>query len=302
MSKWGEIQKKNVLVIDGIREIITLPLNDNPFERCCYNLCVFADLSNSDNYRNDWTSFLKIIPKSYSSVNMELEKYVNGVWTIQASLVNDTYGTFYPLGFETKGNNNLIGYRINWVEVLTAFDTGKYRVKFDLTSTAIYSDSYCLESFSQYAVDNSVRIEWLWDSVIGDRHSQDTRDFSGLDWWNQIRICNGIFGYKKGGFETESRRYENGFEDSVSKTYSEDYTMILRGLPIEVHDVIIYDLPQADEILITDYNSWNNSGSYIDKSVEISGAYEPNYQGINTKPSIQLTFKDRFSNRRKLYS
>ena len=104
MSKWGEIQKKNVLVMDGIREIITLPLNDNPFERCCYNLCVFADLSDADNYRNDWTSFLKIIPQSYSSVNMELEKYVDGVWTIQAALVDDTYGTFYALGFETKGN------------------------------------------------------------------------------------------------------------------------------------------------------------------------------------------------------
>jgi len=305
MSKWGEVQKQNVFVMDEIREDIVLPLEDNPFARCCYELCVFADPADTDKYKNDWSSILKIIPQQYSSVNMELQKKEDGVWTTKATLVDDTYGTYYPLGFVEKNNKDYVGYKINWREVFNAptwGGRGKYRILFDLVSRTITSEEYCLEQFSTRSVDGTIRIEYLWNSVIGSKYSDERRDFSQMEWNNQIRFKEAIFGYKNASMEEESVRMQDGKQRTIKKEWLEEYKMIIRRLPLDLHDILLYDIAQADEVVITDYNSWNSSGNYAEKEVEFSGGYDPNYSGTTAQPSVLLTFKDRYTNRRKLYS
>ena len=299
---YGEITKQDVLV-QG--EIIfsepTAPINDNPFKKCCYDLNVFADSADSDSLKNDNSNIIKIIPKQYT-VSMNLQKLVSGSWATQAALTDNTYGTFYAQGFESKGNNDYIGYALSWRTVLSGFGTGRYRIQFDAgSSNEFYSEEYCLRNYSALAIDGSVRIKYLWNSVIGDKNQKLQRDFAGINWWNEIRLMPTIFGFKSGSFESEQVRYQNGKERSISKGFREEYQMIIKQLPSELHDVVVNDILMSDDIKITDYNS-QNAASFVDVEVEVQGGYEPNYSDARVYPNVTVNFIDKYDNRRKLYS
>jgi len=301
-ADWGEIVKQDVTVQEElVFTAPSAPINANPFKKCCYDLKVFADLTDTDELKNDRSPIWKIIPKQYT-ITMKLQKLVSGTWTDQATLTAaNTYGTHYAQGFAEKGNNSYIGYDVSWRLVLASFGTGKYRVAFESGSDAIYSEDYCLDFYSAIAIDETVRIKYLWNSVIGDSAQSKTRDFAGLNLWNQIRLKRSIFGYKSGGFETEEMRYQNGRNRTVQKRYAEEYQMIIKELPVELHDVVVNDILMADEIKITDYNS-RNAGRFVDQVVEVQGGYEPNYANARPYPDVTVNLKDAFDNRRKLYS
>lgn len=299
---YGEITKQDVLVQSVLDfDPATAPVEDNPFKKCCYDLNVFADSSDTDEYKNDNSNVIKIIPQQYT-ITMKLQKLVSGTWTDQATLNDNSYGTYYAQGFETKGNNDYIGYAISWRTVLSAFGVGRYRIEFDAGSgDAIYSEEYCLRVFTQAAADRSVRIKYLWNSVIGDADQTKQRDFSGLNWWNEIRLQPAIFGEKKATFEVETVRYQTGKERAVKKSFKEEYLLLIKQLPSELHDVVLNDILLSDEIQITDYNKLN-AARFVDQEVEVSGGYEPNYSNAKPYPDVSVTLIDKYDNRRKLYS
>ena len=303
---WGEVTKQNIVVLSEITPDPILPIDSNPFKKCCYDLKVFADTTDSDIYKNDYSSSLQIFPSNYSSVTMKLQKSEDGVWVDKATLSNDTYGTFYALGFRTVDNNNYVGYKIQWRKVLdesvSGFGPGKYRIHFDGGTASKYSYEYCLSPYTSLMADQTVRITWLWNSVIGDYNSEETRDFVGMEWLNQIRYSNSIFGYKKAPFTTESTLYDSGKEVSYKKNFREEYKLEMRYLPNELAEIVVYDILQADDIWITDYNSENNSGSYVEKNVEINGEYSPSYANKRPELLLELNFIDKFNNRDKKYS
>jgi len=299
---YGEITKQDVLVQSVLNfNPETAPVEENPFKTCCYELNVFADSGNSSALRNDNSNIVKIIPKQYT-ITMRLQKFVSGSWVNQDTLTNDTYGTYYAQGFATKDNNDYVGYALSWRLVLAAYGIGRYRIAFDAAASgAIYSEEYCLRNFTQQAVDGSVRIKYLWNSVIGDKDQSKQRDFVGLNWWNEIRIAPAIFGNKKGTYEVETVRYQNGKERAVKKSFKEEYLLLIKQLPSDLHDVMMNDILLADEISITDYNKINAS-SFVNQEVEISGGYEPDYSNGKALPDVSVTFTDKYDNRRKLYS
>jgi hypothetical protein len=301
---YGQVQKQNCLLIDTsiLDPTPVVPIPVNPFIRCCYTLDVYASTTDADPFKNDKRDFLKILPKSVTSVTIRLQKFVNGVWTNVATLNNNNYGTFSPLGFATKDNNTYIGYYLDFRSVLLAHNVGKYRVQFDLTSTQFNSEEYCLRNFSEEAVDETTKIRWIKNSIIGDANQTRTNNFVGLKRENQMRVSQSIFGFKKGTFETETQRWQNGYERTHKKTDKERYTWEIRQMPSEILDVLRYDALMGDDIFFTDYNSRNNSGKYIEQAVEIVGEFAPNYDGLNPHPSVILEFMDKYSNRQKFYS
>lgn len=299
---YGEITKVDATVQKVLDfDPAEVPIEENPFKLCCYDLNVFADTSDTDEYKNDQSHVIKIIPQQYT-ITMYIEKLVDGSWVSQATLNNDTYGTYYAQGFQTKAKDDYIGYSIAWREVLSSFGVGRYRIKFDAGSgNAIYSEEFCLRVYTQQAVDRSVRIKYLWNSVIGDADQKAQRDFAGINWWNEIRLQPSIFGNKKGTFEVETVRYQTGKERAVKKSFKEEYLLLIKQLPSELHDVVMNDILLADEIKITDYNKIN-PGRFIDQEVEVSGGYEPDYSNAKAYPDVSITFTDKYDNRRKLYS
>ena len=304
LTDYGDVFKQDLLVLKVLEPPKVIPQDENPFKNCCYPLQVFADLASDNEFKNDWDKPIKIIPLQYTCT-MYLEKLVEGVWVSQATLNDNTYGKYYELGFETKNNNNYVGYRLDFKTILdeggSGFGSGKYRINFDLTSLSLYSEEYCLEQYTNFRADNTVRINYTWDRLIGDPNQKETRDFVGFNWTRQTRLSDAIFGYLNGDFESEGVRYNGGELNTVSKALSRKYKLELRKLPPEIQNVVIFDILMAKDISITDYNK-ENFTDYIEVFVEINGSLDPNYSDSRTESSMILEFKNKYDNDRSLYS
>ena len=306
LADFGEVFTQDLKVLEVIDFTPPeIPKDPNPFKKCCYDLEVFADIVNpTDEFKNDFSAPLEIFPLQYA-VTMKLEKLIDGVWTSQATLTNDTFGTYYALGFETKNNKNYVGYRIDWVKVLddgaSGFGAGKYRINFETSSGSLYSNEYCLEQFTLIRANNTVRFGYNWNSLIGDENQTKTRDFVGLDWDNQVRLRDAKFGDKSAAFELDDVRYQSGELRTVSKSFKEKYTLLLKKLPTEIFNLFLYDILLADRILISDYNA-SNYENYVEHSVEIEGGIEPNYSNSRPEISLTATFKSKYDNNIKYYS
>jgi hypothetical protein len=295
---WGDVATQDVKALEVIIPDPEIELEENPFKLCCLPIKVFAATTGTDTYKNDFYSPLKAFPLQYT-VTMYLEKYnpVTDTWSSVATLANQVS--------RTKNNLTYYGHKIEWQTYLntptTGAGEGKYRVNFDYGTSSIYSEEFCLYKYSQDAVNKTVRFEYTWDSVIGDKSQSKTRDFAGMDWTSQLRICDSVFYGRRGGFEKETQRLETGEELSVKKSFREEYTLEMRKAGMAVHKFLMYDVLMADEILVCDYNS-ENADAFVDLSVEINSGYEPNYEGSRPYPSVEVTFIDKFNQRRKLYS
>ncbi len=302
-SEFGEVQKADLPVLEIIDfNPPVIPKDENPFKNCCYPLRVFANASDlDDEFTNDFSAPIKILPKQYTCI-MYMEKLINGTWTnIKTLTGSNIYGTNYDLGFHEKNNNKYVGYKINWGLVLDNEGVGKYRVHFDCGVGSLYSEEYCLDQFLTSRADKTVRINYTWNSIIGDQDQKRTRDYVGLNWQNQLRFDKAQFGNRASTFATEDVRFENGELRTVSKAFNDRFTLTLMRLPKLVYNLFLNDILLSDQIQITDYNAANFE-EYVNYSVEIEGEVAPNYSGNRANVSLEANFKSKFDNNIKYYS
>lgn len=297
MTDFGYVWKQDVKVLEIIDfNPPVIPKEENPFKKCCYPLKALADLTDTDTFKNDIGTPMMIFPLQYT-ITMKLEKYneTTETWSTVATLTNEKAGI-------EKNNRNYYAASFEWRTYLSSDGVGKYRVAFDAGGgNVLYSEEYCLNHFSTYAADETVRITYKWNSVIGEERQARTRDFAGVDWTKQIRLNDAILWNKNGDLEVEQVKYQNGFQRTVKKGYKEKYTLEFRKLPEEILNLIVYDIIAADEITISDYNS-KNFGTYNEQQVEVDGGITPNYGGQRPEVSLEINLKDRFDQRNKYYS
>ena len=304
LTDYGNIHKEDLLVLEVLVPDPEVPKEENPFKKCCYPLVKLADTTDEDEFKNDISSPIFIVPLQYS-ITMNLQKYVGGEWVTQTVLNDNTYGTYKALGFETKNNYNYVGYQIEWRKVLdtgaSGFGAGKYRVEFNASVISRYSEEWCLSPFSLSAADKTVRIGYTWNRLIGDANQKRTRDFVGLNWPKEIRLNDSIFGYLSAPFEQEDVKYETGELATVSKGFKSKYKMEIRQMPKEIQSIILNDVLMGDNITVTDYNS-QNAGDYINVVVEIDGEFSPNYSDSRPNTDVELSFKSKYDNNNSYYS
>jgi hypothetical protein len=308
---FGEIQKKDLKVLEIIDfNPPIVPKDENPFEKCCYPFQVLADLSDPDDiFRNDFNSPIKIFPLQYS-VTMFLENLIDGVWGSPSStpitLNNNDLGTYYALGFKSKNYYNYVGYRIDWAKVLDdtafGFGPGNYRIKFQTPSGSLYSNEYCLNQFTTLRSDETVRFEYTLNSLIGDENQKRIRDFVDVNWTDQLRIDNAIFGSMSASFSSDSVKYENGNLQAISKGFEQSFICEFRILPLDQLIVLLHDVLMADNIKVSDYNR-KGLAPYSNFEVEIAGSLEPSYEGNRAETAVtSLIFKSSWENNNKFYS
>jgi hypothetical protein len=269
--------------------------------RCCFIWTVYASLASTDSDKNDFRSFLKRYNDGVTGVDMWLQKDVNGTFVDQTQLTDDTYGTYYGFGFETRDNESLVGYKLNWRDVLAFDGIGIYRIRFDVTkvdTTQVdqFSDEYCLKNYHSISVDKSLRFEFTNNSIIGDPFDQTRiQDFTALNWVDQIRIPLGTLTGETSTFEQESVKYSNGNQVDVTQKQDPTYQLIIGKLPYTVHQFIKSNVMQADEILITDYTSQNPIRPVVDRSVKLTGNYEPNWTDQAQLVGVTTEMTNRFN-------
>ena len=295
-SDYGQIFKTNVLALEDIVIPPTIDIPENPFKVCCLPLKVFASLTSTNTFINDFTGFIELFPVQFS-VTMNLEKYneITKVWDIVLSnIAND-------LSAVSRNNRNYFGSKINWKPILTSFGVGKYRMDWDYSSGNRYSMEYCLEEYSQTRADETVRFEYKLNSVIGSKTQTEVTDYVGLNWLGQIRLDNAIFNNRSAPYEVEGVRMSNGRERTISKSFRETYSLELRRSQREVFDLLMYTVLMADDLKVCDYNSSNND-DFVNTLVEVNGEFAPDNSNSRPYPSGSIEFISRYSNNKKFYS
>lgn len=278
---------------------------------CCikFFIDVLADASDADPLRNDFKHFIWYFQPVIISVVMTLQKKVGAVYVDQATLNNNTYGTFEAYGtFTNNQGEKFIRYRLDWRTVLTAFGLGLYRVK--VLSTAgigspaltgtFYSHEYCLMPYTEIRADGTVRIEYWMNGVTG-RADDDRKfkDYGTINHDDQLRI-RGSFGFPKSGYEKSYTEYADGNRPFVEDTQEPEYVLDGKEHPFFIHEEFRINIMQADEIAITDYNAMNVV-NYVQKYVQPVSGYEPEWKKLQSKLApIDIKFRQQYNNLRKL--
>lgn len=293
-----------------IPETVDLDL-PSAINNCCndFYLKVFAKTSGGDEYTDDKSGFIWWFSSAVSAVVLTL--YKDG--SVVETLDNNDFGTFYEYGFFVNDDEqSFIGYQLNWVDVLNEHGPGKYWVRCTPSSDIDglvdgYLDSltYCLEVYTAESANGTVRLEYYLNGVMGlSIDDYKTVDFGELNWYNALRLPGWFFGSPKSTYEQSDVDMNSGQRLWVTNTQEPEYKLKLKPLPQIVHDILRTDFMQADQRLITDYNSMN-ALKVVRKEVKPNSEYAPKWENremVNRVAPVELKFLQEYNNLRKLRS
>jgi hypothetical protein len=302
----GEAIRQNFKVIKNnpSGELVELELPKSTVNDCCFTIPVLAKATGGDNYTDDQSSVLWWYDNGFTNAVLNLQKYENGAWSEVANLNDNTYGTYYQYGFEINDKEeSLLGYLIDWKLVLNALGEGTYRVQTE-ESTVLgdtvnrYSIEWCLQTYTQYRANRTVRIDWYNIGIVGSlTNDKDTRDYGSLNWFNQLRLPDAIFGDATSTYEREFVRYQNGKQVWIQDDSVEEYTLNTGRYPSYLHTILKFDLLQSDAIFVTNYDK-NAAQDYVDKEVIASSDYSPNWNYGTKLADVSINFQQKYQNHR----
>lgn len=250
---------------------------------CCYELPVFwsEDTSNSNyEYMHDKSSWIVFCDKTILSVEVTLERYLGG-WQDVATLTDNTYGTYFALGFiNNRFSEKAIGYLLDWNLVYDAFGNADYRLRFDQTyklgiEFPEYSFTWHLRQYSDGLADKTTRLEWNSNGIRGWWKKKRT-DFMGSDFYGQIRLPQSAFMFPKDSVEQEFYRTKDEEDEFLTRVLPERYVFELRQAPPYIHEYIKIMVRQSYNFKISDYNLQN---PHVLKGYEVNfiTGSEPNW-------------------------
>lgn len=302
----GETIRQNFSIIRNNPVGVTpLPLVSSTGE-CCFKLDVLAELTaKTDEHYNDISAPIFFWSNAFASATLILQKYVNGAWTNVVTLSNDDYGTLYAFGFfENIFEETAIGYNLDWFSVLNdvSLGEGNYRIKstgttlFGGVTVDKYSFEYCLKTYTPNRADRTTRITWYLNGRVGNAEDDTKkRDFGSINWQNQIRLPESMFGYDSSSFERSFVKYQSGQMVWLEDSQIEEYNFKSGRYPNELHRFIKIDVLQGDTIIITDYNI-NNPTRHTDRYVIPFGNYEPTWMPNSMLASVEFKFQQAYQN------
>lgn len=297
------------LVIGQRSDTPTLNIPAARTHDCCsaFKFKVLAGIGDEE-FEDDRTAFLYHYDMSVSTATIELLKYDAdaGDYISVATLNDTTYGTFKGLGFYINDKlQKYTGFIVDWKLVLadTNLGAGNYKVRCTAVSP-IASDFvetsavYCLEAYTPQRADGTIRVEYTCKDLMGDPNDDESFFDFGPSWYNQMRL-NGFFGYPKTTVEKEYVRYTSGFDAWVKDEQVPEFIFKIKPVPAFIHNVLQYEVMQADDVMITDYNS-NNAYRWIQKKVQPTSGYEPSWKPLKSRlAGIEIKFKPAFNNLKK---
>lgn len=264
----------------------------------CDQLPALAEMSPTNNRFNDKHSVIWFFDELFTEAKIYLQKNKADI----IELTDNTYGTFYEYGFfVNKFGESALGYLIDWSMVLNEHGVGNYRIRNSGTkSIGTYEDQYSFEFNLQVYIadraDRTVRVEWNRSGVLGSRvKDEKVEDYGILDWYNQIRIPNSMFGFDTSELTKEYVHYPNGSNEWIGDSQVEELTWNIYQLPNFIHRFIQVDIMQSGKQKITDYNKLAPTQT-IDRWVVPTSGYKPEWIVGAPKSNVTCTFKPYFEN------
>lgn len=310
MSNGEIIAKKFIFVqADPDQTPRTLDLPANTALDCCFCIPALAESGSTDELKNDIANFIYHFGSTVTTSTLYLQKHNGAEFADVAALTGSSvYGTDVPFGSISTGDLNYIGYQLEWEKVLTAEGIGSYRVRIEYTSLGsvidLFSFPYKLQIYNPVRADETVRVDFYNDKIIGKyddpKLTRNFLPFTSLGWRNQLRLPNSIFGYPTSTYEQEEVRYLSGRRVDNKNEQEPEYKLIVGGAPYWLHDYIRTEVLQSDLISITDYNSTNPAGCFVEFDVKNSGGYEPGWEADLQNVPVEMTFRIDTNNLRSL--
>lgn len=282
--------KTNTLNSEGLAIPTTL------VKECVGSLPVFGDLSTDDLQNNDFTSVLSFVFPEITTTFTLLDSNCNEI----ATLDDDTFGTFYPVGFLSVANgfsflqSHYKGYKLEWKKVLQTFGAGVYKIKKTEVGTETVETCSCLFDLCEYSnarANETVRIETTQNGNL----IAPGFDFLGVNWKEQIRI-KGFFGNKQRKLEQDNYLDKNRNTTQIQDSLIHEFTLEPYFFPDCLRERID-EILLANEILISDYNS-DNTDDLKNISV-IPQSIDTEYFGKSKKAADEFKFEERKKNRVK---
>jgi hypothetical protein len=274
------------------------PINRG-FSECCYSNLVFGDLSDTDPYKNDFTSVFYKRQTPSDTVTYQIIPQSTGV---PVTLVDGTHGVLYAYGGSEQPD--LSYFKVEWRKILSTIGEDIFTIRMNLTigGVAVTKDSlvtYDLKQFSQSLADNTVRIDGKMDGKL---EKIDT-DFKNTGYENSVRV-QGYFGDTQSNWEEDSVVFssKNGqkyYDSQITMSNSEDYLFKAYNVPECVVRPLYNEVLFSNQIFISDYNLNNHSYLFELQQVKLKEDNGREYKVFNRGVDVNLTFEDRTKDNRK---
>lgn len=268
------------------------------FAECCYSNIVFGDLSDTDPYKNDFTSVYYKRQTPSDTVTYD----IIGASTGTTTLVDGTHGVLYAYGGAEQPD--LSYFKVEWRKILSTIGEDVFTIRMNLTigGVSVTKDSlvtYDLKQFSQTLADNTVRIDGKMDGKL---EKIDT-DFKNTGYENSVRV-QGYFGDAQANWEEDSVVFssKNGqkyYDSQITMSNSEDYLFKAYNIPECVIRPLYKEILFSNQLFISDYNLNNHSYLFELQPVKLKEDNGREYQVFNRGVNINLTFEDRTKDNRK---
>lgn len=264
---------------------------DAVFKECCYTHIALADLTNSSDFRNDYSAFYHQRQIPNETANFFLYRHEDGT---EYPLNNDTYGQYFGFGFFDT-NINLKGYKIEWRKVLQELGEGNYKIikrqNIAGASVEVNSFTFTLKHYTTHLADKTVRM----DVVMNGRLEREGVEFKGTGWKHSLRV-GGFFGRREPQFEEDILVKRDYHRKQISMTQINEYKFQTDLVPYCITNEILDFMLFANDIYMNDYNSNNHSYNYVKFGVKFNANEGTSYGSKTRKARLNLVFDDKFAN------
>ena len=274
---------------------VTLPPQIPPnrgFKECCYTQLALADLTDIAPYKNDYTGTYFKRPTPNSTVLFFLVDSLANDY----ALIDSTYGRFQDFGGVSP---DLSFYEVQWRKVLSLLGEGAYFIRQDVSIAGITisyaSNTYTLKAFSIDRADKTARIDCVMNGLLVDENV----DFKGTNFKTSLRI-SGFFGNNQPDIEQDNVFRRDYYSEQISISVNNKYILQGLKLPDCITSEIFNFIIKGNDLFCSDYNKVNHSYRYEVVPVELDNIDSIKYHQFDRNINFNLTFTDRFKNKRKI--
>lgn len=281
---------KKVFKIVQLPKLITI--EDYGVKDCCDVYNVFAELQQTETWKNDITSAWVKLFESTDTASFVLKK-------------DDVAVSNYALivkSFDVEKEEYSKYVTINWSEVLSQEGAGCYTLEVSSnisgqSQTTIWG-MYRLQPYSSSLAKNQIRIK----AVFNQFHSIEDIDFTNSNIVDTLRVY-GMFGNRRPNFQIDNNINQKRNVENIVREQLNTYELLTDPVKSNYTNKLIdlYLLSETD-LYLTDHNDFNHVQTYKDFNVVVQESPEVDYKNLSNLASVKCVLSDKVKNKRSFYN
>lgn len=261
------------------------PPEDKGHKECCLENIVLAHLTETSDYKNDYTGFYHQKQLSTETVSFR----ITGDGGFDETITDDTFGLFVD-GY--VDNEFLETFVLDWRKILISNGSGYYLVEKEVViagiTVVVPLGGYKLKHFTNSSADKTIRIDTVMNGLL----VSENVDFTNTSFKTSLRVF-GFFGRRSANFTEDNLIDGNYRKHQISIKQENEYKLQTGSIP-ECLSTHIFDfLLLGNELFMNDYNIINHSYKFVKFSVVYSGNEGDGYSNRSRKVVLNLTFSKR---------